>query len=119
MEVKIYKEYRYDFLFNNKYLIEYDGKQHFFVHPKSNWNLEKTQNNDKIKNKIALEKNYKLIRLAFDIPINIIFIILYELLVNKVILENLIEKYCVFYQSKKNNYNIENYYNRCKMRVPS
>lgn len=59
--------YRFDFYVNNKYLIEYDGIQHFSE--SHGWNdikaLEKTKNNDELKNKWCKENNIPLIRIPY------------------------------------------------------
>jgi len=52
----------YDFVIKN-IIIELDGAQHF--EQVSNWQLlEKTQENDTLKNKLALENGYNMIRIC-------------------------------------------------------
>lgn len=59
--------YRFDFYVENKYLIEYDGIQHFS--PGSGWNtleqLKKTQEKDKLKNLWCQQHNIPLIRIPY------------------------------------------------------
>ena len=62
--------YRFDFYVNNKYIIEYDGKQHFnYVENTNSWNnkdnYEETIFNDKIKNKWCIENKIPLIRIPY------------------------------------------------------
>lgn len=59
---------RFDFYVENKYIIEFDGIQHFQT--KNNYwdteeHLQKTQNNDKIKNQWCKENNIPLIRIPY------------------------------------------------------
>lgn len=58
---------KFDFYIDNKYLIEYDGEQHF--KSGSGWNteekLEKTRQHDKIKNEWCKENNIPLIRIPY------------------------------------------------------
>lgn len=62
---------RFDFFVDNKYLIEFDGKQHFeyrenAVHPiVSKENYERTIANDKIKNEYCFKNNIPLIRIPY------------------------------------------------------
>lgn len=60
--------YRFDFYVENKYLIEFDGKQHYQA-TNNGWNtkenLKQIQKNDKIKNKWSFENNIPLIRIPF------------------------------------------------------
>lgn len=60
--------HRFDFyLLNHNTLIEYDGEQHF--KPIDFWggdeNLKKIQKNDELKNKMAEDNNFKLIRIDY------------------------------------------------------
>ena len=59
---------KFDFYINNKYLIEYDGEQHFET-TKRGWNtqkhLEETQFRDNIKNQWCKENNIPLIRIPY------------------------------------------------------
>lgn len=58
----------FDFYINNKYLIEYDGIQHF-SYQETGWNNEenfiKTQERDKYKNQWCKENNIPLIRIPY------------------------------------------------------
>lgn len=61
---------RFDFWVNNKYLIEYDGQQHFEANPSpKSWNTEanliETQKRDKIKNDWCVNNNIVLIRIPY------------------------------------------------------
>lgn len=62
---------RFDFFINKKYLIEYDGEQHFKFRTdqSSHWNNEenfiKTQERDKYKNQWCKENNMPLIRIPY------------------------------------------------------
>lgn len=59
---------RFDFYVNDKYLIEFDGRQHFIQGTGNFDNPEKflqTQNNDKIKNLWTIENNIPLIRIPY------------------------------------------------------
>jgi glycyl-tRNA synthetase alpha subunit len=51
------KKYRYDYIIDNHTLVEFDG----FIH----YNSYKQQFNDKIKDELAKENNYKLIRIPY------------------------------------------------------
>ena len=59
---------RFDFYIDNKYLVEYDGEQHFLASP-SGWNTEKsvidTQYRDNIKNQWCKDNNIHLIRIPY------------------------------------------------------
>ena len=59
---------RFDFFVNNKYLIEYDGEQHF-ISRNSGWNteegLKKIQERDNFKNQWCKENNIPLIRIPY------------------------------------------------------
>lgn len=54
------------FFVNNKYIIEFDGKQHFNI---GGWNdnkaLEKNFEHDKLKNEYCLKNNIPLIRIPY------------------------------------------------------
>ena len=58
----------FDFYVDNKYLIEYDGEQHFIAH-ENGWstteNLLKTQKRDAYKNQWCKENNIPLIRIPY------------------------------------------------------
>lgn len=55
--------YRYDFYVNNKYIIEYDGKQHYV---KNSWeSLENIQKRDNEKNIYCKNNNIPLIRIPY------------------------------------------------------
>ena len=54
----------FDFYINNKYLLEYDGNQHFYQI--SNWSFETTRKHDLIKNKYCFDNNIPLIRIPYD-----------------------------------------------------
>lgn len=59
---------RFDFYINNKYIVEYDGKQHFIQGTGKYDNkdkFEKTQEHDKIKNEYCKQHNIPLIRIPF------------------------------------------------------
>ena len=59
---------KFDFYVNNKYLIEYDGKQHFSASNRG-WNTEeqliKTQKHDAYKNQWCKDNNIPLIRIPY------------------------------------------------------
>ena len=59
---------KFDFYINNKYLIEYDGEQHFSAKNKG-WNTEeqliKTQEHDAYKNQWCKDNNIPLIRIPY------------------------------------------------------
>lgn len=59
----------FDFYINNKYIIEYDGQQHFYF-LNCGWdtkeNFEKTRKNDLIKNKYCFDNNIPIIRIPYD-----------------------------------------------------
>ena len=59
---------RFDFYIQDKYLIEYDGEQHFF-YSNSGWNdaerFEKTQASDAYKNQWCKDNNIPLIRIPY------------------------------------------------------
>lgn len=56
---------KFDFYVNNKYLIEFDGKQHF--DPKAGWgeDFNKIKNRDNYKNQWCKENNVPLIRIPY------------------------------------------------------
>lgn len=61
---------RFDFYINDKYLLEYDGEQHFFPgNEKSGWNskdnFELRKKYDEIKNKWCIDNNIPLIRIPY------------------------------------------------------
>lgn len=62
---------RFDFFVNNKYLIEFDGEQHFkdYSESGSSWfdkdSLSKIQARDEYKNKWSIEHNIPLIRIPY------------------------------------------------------
>ena len=62
---------KFDFFIENKYLIEFDGEQHFIPHAfgsgvlSGEEKLKLTQEYDKIKNKWCLENNIPLIRIPY------------------------------------------------------
>lgn len=60
---------RFDFFIENKYIIEYDGEQHFFWR-ESGWNNEDnykiTHQSDLLKNQYCFEHNIPLIRIPYD-----------------------------------------------------
>ena len=55
----------FDFFVDNKYLIEYDGEQHYYGWHGSENSLEKTKKRDEIKNLWCIENNIPLIRIPF------------------------------------------------------
>lgn len=64
---------RFDFFIEDKYIIEYDGEQHFNYRYENNYhgwnnkeNFEKTRKNDLIKNKYCFNNNIPLIRIPYD-----------------------------------------------------
>lgn len=59
---------RFDFYIDNKYLIEFDGRQHIQNTNKWNneWNLEYVQEHDQIKNNYCKEHNIPLIRIPYS-----------------------------------------------------
>lgn len=60
---------KFDFYVDNKYIIEYDGEQHFKLNPNSIWNerhsVEQTQKNDNFKNQWCKDKNIPIIRIPY------------------------------------------------------
>ena len=62
-----FKPYRYDFYVDNKYVIEYDGKQHFQEY---NWGdethtVEESQQRDALKNNYCHQQNIPIIRIPY------------------------------------------------------
>lgn len=59
---------RFDFYIDNKYLIEFDGRQHIQNTSKWNneWNLEYVQEHDQVKNNYCKEHNIPLIRIPYS-----------------------------------------------------
>lgn len=59
---------RFNFYIDNKYLIEFDGRQHIQNTSKWNneWNLEYVQEHDQIKNNYCKEHNIPLIRIPYS-----------------------------------------------------
>lgn len=58
---------RFDFYVQNKYVIEYDGKQHFqdYSWGSTQHTLEESQKKDKIKNDYCFSKNIPIIRIPY------------------------------------------------------
>ena len=60
---------KYDFFVDNKYIIEFDGQQHFY-YTGTGWDtqehFERTRNNDLIKNKYCFDNNIPIIRIPYD-----------------------------------------------------
>ena len=60
---------KFDFYVQNKYLIEYDGSQHFILASNKGWNsednLRRTQERDRIKDQWCKENNIPLIRIPY------------------------------------------------------
>ena len=65
-----FKEKEFDFYVNNKYIIEYDGSQHF-KYTGSGWDtkehFERTRKSDLLKNKYCFKNNIPLIRIPYDV----------------------------------------------------
>ena len=59
------KKARFDFWVNNKYIIEFDGKQHFQENDFFEQSLEDIQLHDKIKNQWCKDNNIPLIRIPY------------------------------------------------------
>jgi len=59
---------KFDFYINNKYIIEYDGEQHF-TYTNNGWctkeNFEKLQQRDNFKNQYCKEHNIPIIRIPY------------------------------------------------------
>ena len=64
------KKLSFDFYIDNKYIIEYDGSQHF-KYTNSGWDTkehyERTHKNDLIKNKYCFEHNIPIIRIPYNV----------------------------------------------------
>lgn len=56
---------KFDFYVNNKYLIEYDGIQHFEENNYFKYSLKETQEHDQYKNQWCKENNIPLIRIPY------------------------------------------------------
>lgn len=56
---------KFDFYVNNKYIIEFDGRQHFKDYGNFYFNVPKIQEHDKIKNQWCFENNVPLIRIPY------------------------------------------------------
>ena len=56
---------RFDFYINDKYLIEYDGEQHFYKASNDRYNFKETQKRDYYKNQWCKENNIPLIRIPY------------------------------------------------------
>ena len=67
---------KFDFYVENKYLIEYDGEQHFIFKNNEGWNNEehfkKTQEHDSYKNQWCKDNNIPLIRIPYTHYDNIV-----------------------------------------------
>lgn len=63
------RKYRFDFYVNSKYIIEYDGSQHF-KYTGTGWDTEehfkRARKADLIKNKYCFENNIPIIRIPYD-----------------------------------------------------
>ena len=59
---------RFDFYIDNKYIVEYDGEQHF-QYRGSGWNTEenfmRTLSNDLVKNQYCIDNNIPIIRIPY------------------------------------------------------
>lgn len=61
---------KFDFFVNNKYIIEYDGEQHFKDVP--HWgSVKNVRKNDLIKNKYCFDNNIPLIRIPYNVDYTI------------------------------------------------
>lgn len=62
-----FKPYRYDFFVENKYVIEYDGKQHFedFSWGDNEYRAEDIQKRDLLKNQYCWRRNIPIIRIPY------------------------------------------------------
>lgn len=56
---------RFDFYVENKYIIEFDGRQHFKDYGNFYFNVSKIQEHDKIKNKWCFDNNIPIIRIPY------------------------------------------------------
>ena len=63
-ECKDINKLPFDFFIENKYIIEYDGAQHFMQI--SNWDFKKQYLHDSIKNNYCFKNNIPLIRIPYD-----------------------------------------------------
>ena len=63
------KELPFDFFVDNKYIIEFDGEQHFEYKENKGWNnienFNKTQEHDKIKYQWCFDNNISIIRIPY------------------------------------------------------
>ena len=57
---------RFDFYIDDKYLIEYDGKQHFYEALNDRYNLKEIQKRDYYKNQWCKKNNIPLIRIPYN-----------------------------------------------------
>ena len=62
----------FDFYVNNSYLIEFDGKQHFYETNYFSYPLNKIKEHDEFKNKWCLENHIPLIRISYQNQNNIV-----------------------------------------------
>ena len=62
---KLFKRYRFDFYIDNKYIIEYDGIQHFYQR-ENREPLENIHKRDLEKNKYCFEHNIPIIRIPYN-----------------------------------------------------
>lgn len=62
-----FKPYRYDFYVDNKYIIEYDGRQHFqeYSWGSEKHTIEEYQNRDTLKNNYCHKNNIPIIRIPY------------------------------------------------------
>jgi very-short-patch-repair endonuclease len=64
-----FKIKEFDFYIDNKYIIEFDGQQHF-KYTGTGWNtqenFERTRKSDLIKNKFCFDNNISIIRIPYD-----------------------------------------------------
>lgn len=62
-----FKPYRFDFFVDNKYVIEYDGKQHFNDYSWGNTKYKKKDvwDRDNLKNNYCLSHNIRIIRIPY------------------------------------------------------
>ena len=69
-QYNICNKLRADFYIENKYIVEFDGIQHFKYFNNNGWNnkenFEKTRERDLIKNKYCFDNNIPLIRIPYD-----------------------------------------------------
>lgn len=61
--------FKFDFFVNNKYIIEFDGEQHFYYYNNNGWNtkesFEKNKFNDECKNNWCIKNNIPIIRIPY------------------------------------------------------